>query len=210
MDENNAKATIKSAVAASSSGDTVKVYPGSYTENNPINIPDNVSIEGTELRRCLVSPQNVGSDLFYVSQGTHITDISFVGGPMTGGAAVISLRPLVGVSSDRFFDAARLIRQNLDFIAHEAVAYLTSTDYKNPPFEFPTVLPEYYDPLTDDARNCRDDIKDIYRAICHDITRGGNSKSVRAGKLYYSSGGSLQHITGVDESGNYSIKQVYY
>ena len=207
LDENNAKATIKSAIAAATSGDTVKVYPGSYTEDNPINIPDNVSIEGTELRRCLVSPQNVGSDLFYVSQGTHITDISFVGGPMTNGAAVISLRPLLGVASDRFFDAARLIRQNLDFIAHEAVGYLTSTDYKNPPFEFEYVLPEYYDPLTDDMRNCRDDIKDIYRAICHDITRGGNSKSVRAGKLYYSSEGSLQHITGVDESGNYSIKQ---
>ena len=38
---------------------------------------------------------------------------------MTGGAAVIAYRPLVGVASDRFFDAARLIRQNLDFIANK-------------------------------------------------------------------------------------------
>jgi hypothetical protein len=67
-------------------------------------------VEGTELRRCLVAPQNVNTDLFYVGEGCHVTDLSFVGGPMTDGAAVIAFRPLVGVSSDRFFDAARLIR----------------------------------------------------------------------------------------------------
>ena len=200
LDENNAKATIKSAVASSSPGDTVKVFPGTYTENNPINLPDNVSVEGTELRRCLVAPQNVGSDLFYISQGSHITDLSFVGGPMTGGAAVVAYRPLVGVASDRFFDAARLIRQNLDFIANEAVGYLTSTDYKNPAF-----IVTKADGSPDDVQNCRDDIKDIYRAICHDITRGGNSKCVGAGKSYYTSGGALQHITGTDSNG-YSIK----
>ena len=200
LDETNAKATIKSAVAASSPGDTIKVFPGTYTEDNPINLPDNVSVEGTELRRCLVAPQNAGSDLFYVGQGSHVTDLSFVGGPMTGGAAVISFRPLVGVSSDRFFDAARLIRQNLDFIANEAVGYLTSTDYKNPAF---VVTKANGSP--DDAQNCRDDIKDIYRAICHDITRGGNSKCVGAGKSYYTNAGALQHITGTDSNG-YSIK----
>ena len=200
LDETNAKATIKSAVAASSPGDTIKVFPGTYTEDNPINLPDNVSVEGTELRRCLVAPQNVGNDLFYVGQGSHVTDLSFVGGPMTGGAAVISFRPLVGVSSDRFFDAARLIRQNLDFIANEAVGYLTSTDYKNPAF---VVTKANGSP--DDAQNCRDDIKDIYRAICHDITRGGNSKCVGAGKSYYTNAGALQHITGNDSNG-YSIK----
>ena len=194
LDDNNAKATIKSAVALASPGDTIKVYPGNYTEDNPINLPDNVSVEGTELRRCLVTPQNNGTDLFYVSQGCHVTDLSFVGGPMTNGAAVIALRPLVGVSSDRFFDAARIIRGNLDFIASEAVGYLTSTDYKNPAF---IVTPS-------GPSDCADDIKDIYKAICHDITRGGNSKCVGAGNSYYS-GGALQHITGNDSNG-YSIK----
>ena len=183
LDDNNAKATIKSAVALASSGDTIKVYPGNYTEDNPINLPDNVSVEGTELRRCLVAPQNAGSDLFYVSQGCHVTDLSFVGGPMTNGAAVIALRPLVGVSSDRFFDAARIIRGNLDFIAREAVGYITSTDYKNPA-------------ITIDSINCADDVKDIYKAVCHDITRGGNSKSIGAGKSYFDINGNLDHIVG--------------
>lgn len=183
LDEDNAKATIKSAVALASPGDTIKVYPGNYTEDNPINLPDNVSVEGTELRRCLVTPQNNGTDLFYVGQGCHVTDLSFVGGPMTNGAAVIALRPLVGVSSDRFFDAARLIRGNLDFIAREAVGYITSTDYKNPA-------------ITIDSINCADDVKDIYKAVCHDITRGGNSKSIGAGKSYFDINGNLDHIVG--------------
>ena len=196
LDDNNAKATIKSAVASASSGDTIKVYPGNYTENNPINLPDNVSVEGTELRRCLVTPQNNGTDLFYVSQGCHVTDLSFVGGPMTNGAAVIALRPLVGVSSDRFFDAARIIRGNLDFIAREAVGYITSTDYKNPA-------------ITIDSINCADDVKDIYKAVCHDITRGGNSKSIGAGKSYFDINGNLDHIVGFGATTidvlNYSI-----
>ena len=196
LNETNAKATIKAAVALAVPGDTVKVFPGTYTENNPINLPDNVSVEGTELRRCLVAPQNTNTDLFYVSQGCHVTDLSFVGGPMTDGAAVIAFRPLVGVASDRFFDAARMVRTNLDFIAREAVGYLTSTDYKNPAFIVTPGSP----------RDCSDDIKDIYRAICHDITRGGNSKCVGAGKSYYTDAGALQHITGTDSNG-YSVKQ---
>mgnify|MGYP002624270081 FL=1 len=69
LNEGNAKATIKSAVASASEGDTVKVFPGTYVEDNPINLPDNVSVEGTELRRCIVTTQNGGEDLFYVSQG---------------------------------------------------------------------------------------------------------------------------------------------
>ena len=194
LDDKNAKATIKAAVALAVPGDTVKVLPGTYIENNPINLPDNVSVEGAELRRCLVQPQNSGEDLFYVGQGSHITDLSFVGSASTNGAAAIAFRPLLGVSTDRFFDAARMIRLNLDFIAREAVGYLTSTDYKNPAFVVPT----------GDSTDCSDDIKDIFRAVCHDITRGGNSKSVGAGQSYYN-GDSLLHITGTDVNG-YSVK----
>ena len=196
LDDKNAKATIKAAVALAVPGDTVKVLPGTYIENNPINLPDNVSVEGTELRRCLVQPQNSGEDLFYISQGNHITDLSFVGSTSTNGAAVVAYRPLVGVASDRFFDAARLIRDNLDFIAQETVGYITSTDYKNPAISI-------------DSTNCADDIKDVYLAVCHDITRGGNSKSIGAGKSYFDINGNLDHIVGFGATSidafNYSI-----
>ena len=86
------------------------------------------------------------------------------------------------VISDRFFDAANLIRLNLDFIAAEAVGFITSTDYLSGSFSVPGVS------------SCRDDIKKILKSITLDITKGGNSQSVGAGLSYYN-GGSLIHIT---------------
>ena len=183
LDDKNAKATIKSAVALAVSGDTIKISPGTYIEDNPINLPDNVSVEGAELRRCLVQPQNSGEDLFYIGQGSHITDLSFVGSAATNNSAVIAYRPLAGVSSDRFFDAARLIRENLEFIAQETVGYITSTTYQNPAISVNTS--EYVA-----------NVKDAMLSVCHDITRGGNSKSIDAGKEYFT-GGSLNSGIGV-------------
>jgi len=195
LTENDSKATIKAAAAIAMPGDTIKVFPGYYVENNPIVLSKNVAVEGTELRNCLVSPLNSDKDLFHVNNAVHITDLSFVGADSTNGAAVVAFQPLVGVSSNRFFDAARMIRMNLDFIANEAVGYLTSTSYKSPAFVVPT----------GNSKDCSDDIKDTFKAICHDITRGGNSKCVGAGKSYYS-GNTLQHITGTDVNG-YSVKE---
>ena len=78
----------------------------------------------------------------------------------------------------------------------EAVGYITSTDYKNPA-------------ITIDSINCADDVKDIYKAVCHDITRGGNSKSIGAGKSYFDINGNLDHIVGFGATTidvlNYSI-----
>ena len=95
----------------------------------------------------------------------------------------------------RFFDAANMIRLNLDFIANEAIGFLTSTSYKSPAFVVPGV---------GGVSTCRNDIKKILKAITLDITKGGNSQSVGAGLSYYS-GNTLIHITGTDTNG-YSIK----
>ena len=95
----------------------------------------------------------------------------------------------------RFFDAANMIRLNLDFIAAEAIGFLTSTSYKSPAFVVPGV---------GGVSTCRNDIKKILKAITLDITKGGNSQSVGAGLSYYN-GPSLIHITGNDTNG-YSIK----
>ena len=180
-----AKASIKSASLIAIAKDTIKVSPGTYTENNPITLAADVSVEGAELRNCIIVPQNTQQDLFLVSNGVHMTDLSFVGVGTTT-AAVIAFKPLVGVASDRFFDAARIIRYNLDFIAAESVGYLTSTDYRNPPFSLNSA----------NYTSCKDDIKDVYRAVCHDIVRGGNSKCVGAGLSYYP-GGIFAHVVGV-------------
>jgi hypothetical protein len=197
LNEKDAKATIKAAAALLQPGDTVKVYPGYYAENNPIVLPRNTAVEGTELRNCQVRPTNVNKDLFQVNNGVHITDLSFVGSNSTNGAAVIAFQPLSGVSSDRFFDAARMIRTNLDFIAKETVGYLTSTSYKGGAFSMGIGT----------AQNCAEDIKSIFKSVCYDITRGGNSKCVGAGKSYYTNVGALQHIVGVKTE---TIDAIYY
>ena len=187
LTESDSKRTIKAAAAIAFPGDTIKVFPGVYIEENPIYLSKRVAVEGTELRNCVVTPKYTNRDLFYVNNSCHITDISFIGPDMSEGAAVVALQPLAGVATDRFFDAARMIRYNLDFIASETVGYLTSTDYRSPAFSIPTGNPN----------DCKDDIKDIMKAVIHDITRGGNSKCVGAGKSYYTEAGALQHIVGV-------------
>jgi hypothetical protein len=168
-----AKQTVKAAVGIAVTGDTVKVSPGTYIENNPITLSENVSIEGAELRNCIVTPQNPGSDLFWVTNGTHLTDLSFQG--QTSSASVVAFKPLVGVASNRFFDATRIIRYNLDFIASEASGYISSTAYQNPVVAINT-------------SNYRNHIKSTLLAVCHDITRGGNSKCVGVGLSFYTGG----------------------
>jgi|688.fasta_scaffold00167_51 hypothetical protein len=186
LNQIDSKRTIGAAVSASGPYDTIRIFPGTYVESNPINMCDNLGIEGAELRNCIVTPSDPSKDLFYMGNGCHITNISFMGQPSTNGAAVVSLRPLLGTAADRYFDAARMIRNNIEFIARETVGYITSTDYRNPAFNIGIGT----------VNNCIEDIRSIWNCVCHDITRGGNSKCVGAGKSYYN-GGAIQHIVGV-------------
>ena len=86
----DAKATIAGAIAAAGAGTVIKVSAGSYVENNPVIIPEQVSIIGDSLREVSVSPQNTG-DLFYVANGNYIAEMSFVGAANTG--AVFAFNP---------------------------------------------------------------------------------------------------------------------
>jgi hypothetical protein len=186
LTENDAKRTVKSAASIALFGDTIKVFPGTYVEDNPIVLNPTVSVEGAELRNCVITPKNPGKDLFYTNNGCHLTDLSFIGQESQNDASIVSLQPLLGVEVDRYFDAARMIRINLDFIAAEAVGFLTSTEYQDPPFELEG----------SDYNSCKDDVKDVFKAVIFDITRGGNSRCVGAGLSYYSDD-TLQHIVGV-------------
>lgn len=170
LTDGDPKLTIKSAAEVAEAGDTIKVYPGLYQEANPIVLGKFVAVEGLELRNCQVSASNSALDLFHVNNGCHITDLSFVGPDATGGAAAIAFNPLSGVSSDRFFDGARLIRMNLDYIAENAVGYITSTDYNGGAFSLSTSRTEYVGA-----------VKDTMRATMYNITRGGNNKVIGVG-----------------------------
>ena len=79
----DAKRTIKAAVGIATAGSVIKVSAGTYLEDNPVKIPEQVSIVGDNLREVSVTPQNQG-DLFHVSPGNYITELSFVGPSNTG------------------------------------------------------------------------------------------------------------------------------
>ena len=73
----NAFLTISGAVGAASSGTTIKVLSGKYTESNPIEIPAFVSIVGDDQRTVQVSPSVTNDDLFHVRKGTKLANMTF-------------------------------------------------------------------------------------------------------------------------------------
>jgi hypothetical protein len=88
----DAKRTIGAALTAATTGTVIKVSAGSYVENNPLTIPEQVSIVGDSLREVSVSPQNANQDLFYVSNGNYIAEMSYTG-TLNSGKAIFAFNP---------------------------------------------------------------------------------------------------------------------
>ena len=90
----DAKATIKSAVAAASTiaGSIVKISAGTYVEDNPIKVGKQISVVGDSLREVTVVPNNSGEDLFHVAPGDYFTEMSFTG-TMSAGKAIFAFDP---------------------------------------------------------------------------------------------------------------------
>jgi hypothetical protein len=107
----DAKATIAGALAESTTGSVIKVSAGSYLENNPLVIPEQVSIVGDSLREVSVSPQNADQDLFYTSNGNYIAEMSYTG-TLNPGKAIFAFNPdQVG-----YFDQSPYIQNCTNFI----------------------------------------------------------------------------------------------
>lgn len=68
--------TIKAALAVASSGTSVFVAPGTYTEVNPVTIPAGVSLIGDNLRSVTVIPSNPSQDIFYMRNGNYVWGIT--------------------------------------------------------------------------------------------------------------------------------------
>ena len=107
----DAKATIGGALTTATTGTVIKVSAGSYLENNPLVIPEQVSIVGDSLREVSVSPLNVNEDLFYVSNGNYIAEMSYTG-TLNSGKAIFAFNPdQVG-----YFDQSPYIQNCTNFI----------------------------------------------------------------------------------------------
>jgi hypothetical protein len=95
----DAKRTVGAALSIATEGSVIRVSAGSYIENNPLIVSKQVSIVGDSLREVSISPQNPNQDLFYVSEGNYIAEMSYTGS-LNLGKAIFSFNPnQVGFSS---------------------------------------------------------------------------------------------------------------
>jgi hypothetical protein len=106
----DAKATIKAAVAIAKAGTTIEISAGDYQEDNPITIPDQVSITGTNLREVSILPLNSDKDLFYWGAGNEFENASFYG--VMPGKAVFSFDP----AEQRYINQSPYVRNCTNFI----------------------------------------------------------------------------------------------
>ena len=74
-------ATVKHALSQAVSGDTVEIYPGTYTEIFPLTVPVGVTVKGASIRSVTIQP-TVGTqtnDAFLLNGETTVTDLTVVG-----------------------------------------------------------------------------------------------------------------------------------
>lgn len=70
--------TIKAAAAAATPGTSIFVAAGNYTENNPIVLPQRVSIIGDDLRNVRLYAQNDNVDFFHVNSLNYLYGLRFM------------------------------------------------------------------------------------------------------------------------------------
>ena len=109
----DAKATIKAAVGIASTvpGAVIKVAAGTYVEDNPIRLAPQMSVIGDSLREVSVVPNNPNQDLFHVSPGNYVTEMSYTG-TLNAGKAVFAFDP----AEIKYFTQSPYIRNCTNFI----------------------------------------------------------------------------------------------
>lgn len=69
--------TIAKALSVATSGTTIFLKSGDYTEINPLQVPAGVSIVGDNLRTTTVRPSTTNQDLFHVRNACYLTGMTF-------------------------------------------------------------------------------------------------------------------------------------
>ena len=123
----DAKRTIGAALTESTTGTVIKVSAGSYLENNPLTIPEQVSIVGDSLREVSVSPQNADQDLFYVSNGNYVAEMSYTG-TLNNGKAIFAFNP----DQIGYFDQSPYIQNCTNFIPNSVGMRIDGLDAIGP------------------------------------------------------------------------------
>jgi hypothetical protein len=69
--------TIAKALTIATSGTTIFVKSGDYTEVNPLQVPTGVAIVGDNLRTTTIRPLTTNQDIFHVRNSCYITGFTF-------------------------------------------------------------------------------------------------------------------------------------
>jgi hypothetical protein len=79
--QNDPFASLKKALSVATSGDTVFLYPGTYTEIFPLTVPVGVTVKGESLRSVTVQPTigTVDKDVFLLNGETTVEDLTITG-----------------------------------------------------------------------------------------------------------------------------------
>ena len=107
----DAKATVGAALTIATTGSCIRISPGLYEEDNPLVIPEQVSIVGDSLREISIQPKNQSSDLFHVANGNYFGECSFIG-TMTSGSAIFAFNP----TKIDYIDQSPYIRNCTNFV----------------------------------------------------------------------------------------------
>jgi hypothetical protein len=65
----------------------IVVSTGDYTEDNPLIVPDNVTVLGDSLRSCVIRPANANQDMLRVRNGCYFGEFTFRDGLSSGSPA---------------------------------------------------------------------------------------------------------------------------
>ena len=82
MDPSRACRTIGAALNSPyyQSGTQIRVAPGHYFEDNPLQLKPYTSIMGSDLRTCSIEPINKTQDLFHLNSGCYLAFMQFLNG----------------------------------------------------------------------------------------------------------------------------------
>jgi hypothetical protein len=123
----DAKRTIEAALTTATTGTVIKVSAGTYVENNPLKIPSQVSIVGDSLREIIVQPQNPEKDLFHVSPGNYVAEMSFTG-TLNSGKAIFAFDP----DTIKYFAQSPYVQNCTNFIPNSIGMKIDGNDAFGP------------------------------------------------------------------------------
>lgn len=92
LSQDSAKRSVKAAAAIAKPFTTIFIRSGNYYEDNPIYLPERVTVIGDNLRRVNLYYGNPSEDFFWVNNACYIAGVSFRGGLAPGFA--ITFPPL--------------------------------------------------------------------------------------------------------------------